>query len=137
MENNVFTLLEKDVMKLILAGDDPVLETLRQQFSSSTVESRENTVVGMYLNFNVPKDVKAVHEIPGVKSKFCFGDVGAVIGSQQQEVGFLLWIIDGRLAFLEGYSYGDDKWPEIIEEFNLSYFGDKHDLDELRKSWTL
>lgn len=134
MATNEFTPFEIEVVNRILDGRDAVLEALSQQFKLATVESREYTGVGIYVNFSLPETIKGVDEQLGVKARFCFGDVGAKV-DVQQEVGFLLWVIKGKLAFLEGYTYGDEKWPSTIAEYNLYYFGDNHDIEVLRKAW--
>ena len=73
-----------------------------------------------------------------VKPRFCFGDVEVIfkIGNRQQEVGFLLWIDGGFLECLEGYAYGDEKWPVIFDEFQVHYFtNNRRNLVELERSW--
>ncbi len=139
MNSLTFTPLESQVLDLLLAGKDPVLNVLRQQFHSSEVESRKYTGVGYYLKFNVPGNTPGLLEIPNVKLSFCFGDVDVVIttGNYQQRVGFLLWVENGYLDQLEAYTYGDEKWPEMIDEFHLRYLGNQRNLDYLRRDWEL
>lgn len=135
MSKDELLLLEKDVIRWILDGQDPVLESLRQQFSVATIGPREKTGVGIYLNLEIPITTRGVDALFGTRSRFCIGDVGAKIGAHHQEVGFLLWILEGRLSFLEGYSYGSEQWPEELTEYHLFYFGGNHDLDELKNNW--
>lgn len=74
-----------------------------------------------------------------VKQNFCFGDVGASFDqdNRKQEVGFLLWIKAGYVDCLEAYTYGFEKWPEEDTPFQLFYFGNKRDLEYLRRNWSL
>jgi len=130
-----YTSLEKEVLTWLLSGDDPVLEELRRQIASASIKSREYTGVGIYLNFDMVGNNQRTDVLFGTKSRFCFGDVGARIGSERQDVGFLLWVIDGHLSFLEGYAYGDEKWPTEIKEFNLYYFDDRRNINDLRRNW--
>jgi hypothetical protein len=79
------------------------------------------------------------NESSGVKSSFCFGDVDVVAlnGTFQQRVGFLLWIKDGYLESLEAYTYGDGKWPEKYDNFQINYIGNERNIKELRRNWEL
>jgi hypothetical protein len=46
------------------------------------------------------------------------GDVGAEIAGLQLGAGFLLFIRDGVVSFLEGFTY-DESWPERTDEFRI------------------
>jgi hypothetical protein len=70
------------------------------------------------------------------KPDFCFGDVDAQIDGLENGAGFLLWITDGRLDFLEGYTY-DGLWPTSIEEFKLCFLSEPRDIRALREKWFL
>jgi hypothetical protein len=137
MNDLTFTPLESQVLEWLLAGEDPVLNALQQQLRSSRIDSRLYTGVGIYLNIDVPRTNNNLLESWNVKLSFCFGDVDAVLvsGNDQQMVGFLLWVENGYIDSLEGYTYGLEKWPEKIDEFHLNYMGGERDLDELRRNW--
>jgi len=139
MNDLTFTSLENQVLEWLLAGDNPVLNMLRQQLHSSRIESRQYTGVGYYLKFDVPHNKNRLLESSKAKPSFCFGDVNVVIriGNYEQMVGFLLWVEDGYLDQLEVYTYGDEKWPDMFDEFKLSYMDDPRDLDDLRRNWEL
>lgn len=129
--------LEDAVLSKLLAGDDEVLEALRLQLAHATIKSRQMTGAGFYLNFSIPAAVEPIiATVPTIKSNFCFGDVAAHIDGLENGAGFLLWITDGRLDFLEGYTY-DEPWLTPIENFHLQYFSEPRDMDSLRKSWFL
>ena len=50
-----------------------------------------------------------------------FGDVVADIpGVKNGGLGFFLYVRDGYLHKLEGYTYGED-WPSNVSNFRLSY----------------
>lgn len=132
---NKFGELEKAVMDKLLQGEDVVLITLRNQFKLASVKSREATGVGFFLNFSLPKNILSLTEkVSNIKADFCFGDVGAKIKGLQYGAGFLLWIKDGKLHMLEGYSY-EETWPDKIEEFQLSYYSDPRDIAQLQQQW--
>jgi len=132
--NNImdgFTNLERSVMEMLLAGGDEVLAGLRCQFVTSTIASRETTGVGFYTTFNLPN---VVSRVAGGKS-FKFGDVNATMPCLQHGAGFLLFVKDGILEMLEGYTY-DEPWPSQIATFELSYVNAMRDWDTLRAIWS-
>ncbi len=45
--------IEHRVMQMLLAGEHPTLETLRQQFDRSSVSERDDTGVGFFTSFRV------------------------------------------------------------------------------------
>lgn len=118
--------LEKRVMEKLLQGEEPVLKRLRSQYNCASIVSIQHTGVGFYLQYLVPEQQR---NFPA-NLHFCFGDVQAYINDAVQPVGFLLWISDGKLDFLEGYTY-DMPWPENIIEFELEYFDEPRDLRKL------
>jgi hypothetical protein len=129
------TPLESKVLEWLLGGDDPVLVALRSQFASASIRSREMTGVGFYLYFSVPANTRKLHEEFDVKPRFWFGDVEASIDLLERGAGFVLWIEDGLLACLEGYTY-DEEWPEHIGDFSLRYVtGADRDLNLVRRWW--
>jgi len=129
---NILTEIESRAMELLLHGDDPVLEILREQLRVSKVITREFTGVGFFTYFKVPENTK---RIEGNKS-FKFGDVEAEIEGLKDGAGFLLHVEKGALDVLEGYSY-DESWPSDIRTFKVSYIhGPGRDISSLRKKWS-
>jgi len=126
-EAKTLTQFERDVLDRILRGDDPVIEALRRQLAAASVSGRQFTGVGFYTDFVVPDDVPRVHNVDeslGTESDFEVGDVGAIFEDANVEVGFILFVRRGRITFLEGYTYGDDTWPEREGKYRLFYFGE-------------
>jgi hypothetical protein len=78
------------------------------------VIARKNTGAGLYTTLD------ASHPLPlkGVASPL--GDVGATIAGLQHGMGFLLWLRDGYIHRLEGYSY-DESTSDI--DFERVAFG--------------
>lgn len=125
------TKLEKEIMNMLLDGDDEVLKSLRRQFLNCKVTKREMTGVGFFLDFEINSDID---ELLNGKS-FELGDVGAEIPGLNYGAGFLLFIRGGRISMFEGFSY-QEPWPEQVTDYELSYHsGGKRDLAALRKSW--
>lgn len=91
-----------------------MLEALRAQARSARV-SRETTGVGFFVTFELPPDAPVLERVD-----FELGDVHAVVKGLERGAGFVLFIRDGRLSMLEGYSY-DEPWPDPPGDFSLSY----------------
>jgi len=127
------TRLEREVMRMLLEGNDPVLHALRQQFAHSCVVRRELTGVGFFMTFDVSPEVP---QAAGGKS-FALGDVYADIKGLSHGAGFVLFVSAGVIDCLEGYTY-DEPWPPTVEEFELWYEGNKgkRDIDALKKKWS-
>lgn len=111
------TKLERAVLDKLLAGDHPVLATLRAQVAVCTVISRELTGVGFFSSLMVPP---AAPRAPVRGRAPPFGDVKANFRAVQHGAGFLLYVEDGALAMLEGYTF-DEAWPVDTDEFSLQY----------------
>lgn len=124
------TKLENEVLKMLLDGEDRILITLKEQLKNIKVKQRELSSAGFYTTFDMPEYAQAVE---GNKT-FRIGDVIGEFSTLENGAGFLLYIKDGKLDLLEGYSY-EESWPDQIVNFKLSYLGGKRDMEALRKSW--
>lgn len=127
-----FDKIEKAVMAKLLEGQDDKLAILREQYSQSIVKKREYSGTGFFTSFEIPD------HIPNLKisKSIQLGDVVAEIKGVKTGAGFVLFIKDGVIDFLEGYTYGDEKWPKEISEYKLSYLsGLKRDMGELQEKW--
>lgn len=109
-------LLERAVIRKLLDSDHPALVALREQFPQISVKSRERTGVGFFTEFAIAATAAAASVAPKIR----FGDVEATIPGLLHGAGFVLYIDDGLLRRLEGYTY-DEPWPERVEEFSLRY----------------
>jgi hypothetical protein len=120
--------IEKSVLEKLLAGDLPFIVQLRQQIAGCKVVKRELTGVGFYTTLEIPKSIHRTH---GLDIKF--GDVIAEIPKLSNGAGFLLYVKDGVLDMLEGYSY-DEAWPSSISSFSLKYVqGEQRDVKALER----
>jgi len=108
------TKLERAVLDMLLAGELPAAETLRAQVRVGRVVERRITGVGFFTTFAVPPDAPRVH------GSFQLGDVLARIEGLSHGAGFVLWVKNGALDMLEGYTF-DESWPHEILEFILEY----------------
>ena len=110
------TTLEDQVLEMLLRGEDAVLSVLRQQAKQLQVSSRKMTGVGFYTEFVVPSEVPRV---PG-RPTFKLGDVNGTADNVKHGLGFLLYVKDGALSMLEGYTY-DEPWPDDVRGLVLTY----------------
>src|SRR5579864_2949402 len=99
--------LEAEVMHMLLAGDHPVLAVLRHQREVVTVRDREFTGVGFFTNFAVPE---AAPRVPDV-DRLVIGDVYAELEGLKHTVGFLLFLRQGAIDFLECFGV-EDTFPQ-------------------------
>lgn len=113
---NSLTTLEQRVLEMLLSGRDEVLTILRQQAQGLQVSSREMTGVGFYTEFLVPPEAALV---PG-RPTFKLGDVNGTADNVGHGLGFLLYVKDGALSMLEGYTY-DEPWPDEVRGLVLTY----------------
>ena len=119
--------LENASLQLLLKGDDPVLEALRNQVIHIISREREFTGVGYYVHFALADNAPRLPNEPS----FGFGDVVADIDGLEFGVAIQLWVERGRLACLEVVTY-DETWPVEIGAFSIRYEKAPRDLDALR-----
>jgi hypothetical protein len=110
----MLTALEKAVLDAILDRSGDPYETLRRQLSYATVSRREFTGVGFYTNFAVPIDAPVRRDLPNTE----IGDVSVELPELKHGAGFVLFVRDGVIAFLEGYTYDED-WSDRTDEFSV------------------
>ena len=98
----VLSPLEQAVLDAIALQVPEVADALAGQQGKVRVTARENTGAGFYTTLDIP------HRLPieGVASPL--GDVGATVVGLQHGMGFLLWLRNGHIHKLEGYSYGEN-----------------------------
>lgn len=119
----MLTQFEHAVLAKLLDGDHPALPALRAQLRACKVTGREATGHGFFTNLSVDRGVEPV---PGAVSRMRIADVGADIEGLEHGAGFVLFVTDGFMDFLEGYSYGES-WPKAIDGFSLRFEGARVD----------
>ena len=111
MYGDPLTPLERDAIAVMLRHDHPVADALRHQLDACRVKHRERTGVGFYTDIVVPE----ARSVSGI-GHLTLGDAVAEIDGLQHGVGFVLFIRDGMLDQLEGYSF-DERWPEPVTTY--------------------
>lgn len=124
--------LANQVVEMLLSGKDEVLSILREQYKNANVVSEENDEVGFYINYQVDEATMIPDQY---NSTFQIGDVDGVVDDINGAVGFVLYIKNGYLIMLEGYTNIIDRWPEIDSKIKLKYETEQRDYLSLRRKW--
>ena len=118
---------EKVVMSALLAGEDPLLAALREQYSVATVRDREISASGFVTRFEVPPSVPAID-----RKLLHLDDLQVEVEGAKTPVDTALNVHNGRLRSLEcsvyegafprdpeitaAWYYGTARYPGITEE---------------------
>jgi len=102
---------ERQVMTALLAGDDPILETLRQQYAAASVSGREKTATGFITRFDVPLSVPAIG-----RKLLHLDDLQLQLAGVSTPADVSVHVHNGRLRSFECFIY-DGVFPEtpVIE----------------------
>jgi hypothetical protein len=99
-----------------------------EQYENSTIIKREFTGAGFYTYFQVNDESLSL----GNNVSFGLDCVHAEINGLEYGAGFILFIENGFIDNLEGYTYGGDKeWPEKITAYKFSVVNMDGSLTEL------
>ena len=110
-----FEEFEKAVMQKLIEEDTSINKILQEQYKKAKVENRNFTGVGFFTDFEIPEDTPRVIETV----KYGYGNVSGKINNI--DIGFILFIKDGIIICLEGYTYYDS-WPDIITHYELYHY---------------
>ena len=91
--------ISRALVPLLLQGDDPQLEILRNQWRTSNLSISSPSAWGFYADISVPQDtpIAAAANQGG-------GNAEIPVNSEIHPAGCVLYIVDGRLKFLEVYT---------------------------------
>ena len=124
--------LAETVIEMLLSGEEEVLYILRKQYESARVISEKESETGFYIDYQVDEKLKLTDNF---NCTFQIGDVDGTVDGIDEAVGFLLYIKNGYLIMLEGYTNIIDKWPERDSQIKLEYDAKIRDYSILRKKW--
>jgi len=112
---------EKQVMAGLLAGDDPLLATLREQYAAATVRDREKTTTGFVTRFEVPSSVRAIE-----RKLLHLDDLQIELEGARSPADTSVHVHNGRLRSLECFVY-DGTFPAEPSIQAAWYYGtEKH-----------
>src|SRR5687768_3566327 len=94
--------LAERLVPLLIQGTHPALAALREQYRRSRVKVVELTEAGFYLDFDVPLDAPLADP-----PDFAGGGASITLKGARCEAGCVLFVKQGRLATLEGYTYDE------------------------------
>jgi hypothetical protein len=94
-----------DLVRRLLTGSHPELVILRQQADQAELAGLTLTGAGFYAYFNVPPDAPRIGP-----NRVMGGNVHMAVAGLDNG-GCVLCVTDGRLDFLEGYTF-EGAWPE-------------------------
>lgn len=108
------TELEKAVIGSMLA--DKELKPIRGcvNFDAVAVSEREFTGLGFLTEFERSPELKLFED--GFTLRW--GKVGGRLNASRLETGYLVYIDDGYVTTVEGYTYGDT-WPAQVDKIEL------------------
>jgi hypothetical protein len=110
---------EKAVMSALLAGDDPLLATLREQYAAATVRDRERSANGFITRFEVPAPAPVIE-----RKLLHLDDLQVEVEGASTPVDTALNVHNGRLRSLECSVY-EGEFPESPRITAAWYYGTK------------
>ena len=110
---------EKAVMGALLAGDDPLLAALREQYAAATVRDREMNTGGFITRFEVPASAAPID-----RKLLHLDDLQIEVEGANTPVDTALNVHNGRLRSLECSVY-DGAFPREPVIKSAWYYGTK------------
>ncbi|HZB00489.1 MAG TPA: hypothetical protein VE800_00085 [Actinomycetota bacterium] len=108
--------LERRVLEMLVAGDEPRMRRLQAQLAVCRVRDRDMTGVGFFTTLHVDRSAAEPLDVASAR----LGDVSAEMEGVRHGAGFQLTIDEGYLDELEGYTF-DDPWPDEVHGLTLAY----------------
>ena len=106
--------LVERLLPLLVAGDHPASQVLRDQLRSAKVGTIELSGTGFFADIEVAADAPRV-----VPPDFAGGNAKIQLDGLPVEAGCVLFVRGGRLSMLEGYTY-DGEWEEDTQVLAVS-----------------
>jgi hypothetical protein len=108
---------EREIMRALLAGDDPLLEILRAQYDVATVRGREVTATGFVTRFDVASSAPAIG-----RKLLHLDDLQVELEGASTPVDASVHVHNGRLRSLECFVY-EGAFPEFPSIRAAWYYG--------------
>lgn len=122
--------LVQSTMEMLLNGETPTLQLLNEQWRNSSFIIEDKTSTGFFAKIKLEKKD---FQITDGNLNFEFGDVYGSTSTTPFAIGFVLFVKNGILDFLESYTFGADVYPEPKEIKLIYSTGDdkKRDIQKL------
>ena len=114
-----FTALEQAVLRAICEQHSVDRAPLEAQILTAAILKRENTGAGFYTHFTVERTSSAA--VGGQRLR---QGPAASINGLDHGMGFILWLKEGYLDCLEGYSYEESTTAIAFEEATFEILHD-------------
>lgn len=108
---------ERQVMTALLAGDDPILAALREQYAAATVRGRERTSTGFVTRFEIPATAPAIP-----RKLLHLDDLQVQIEGATTPADTSVHVHNGRLRSLECFVY-EGAFPDEPAIVSAWYYG--------------
>ena len=113
-----FLEFENEVMTRILNEEDITPDKrLAEQYKIAEVTDRKFTGRGFFTHYKIP-DGK--YRLDDDSLSTTLGNIGAKINDLKYGVGFVVFIKNGLISCLEGYTYGED-WFGEVDSYGFFY----------------
>lgn len=97
------------VVEMLLSGETDELRRLRNQYEAAET-TLERSTTGFFVHFDVPDDTEPIE----TKERTILRGVYATVDCLQHGMDFMLFVDDGRLSMLEGYTH-QEELPDDME----------------------
>jgi len=105
--------LARELMPLLLHGNDPRMELLRLQYQEASVAISDASLHGFYADISVPANAIRVEE-----PDHGAGDAVIPVKGEKHPAGCILYVVEGVLKFLEVYNHTAWVRPPVFETPN-------------------
>jgi hypothetical protein len=110
---------EQQVMRALLAGEDPLLETLRKQYAAAVVRDREVNATGFVTRFEIPAGAPLID-----RKLLHLDDLQVELEGTRSPVDASVHVHNGKLRSLECFVY-DGTFPTAPAIESAWYYGTK------------
>ena len=117
--DRTLTRLEKAILEQIAAAPQNRDLVIAEHLPFISVRSRDLTGVGMYVNFDDSSPPEVLSERLSEKDVFASNHI-VEIDTLKNGLGFALYAKDGKLDFLELFTYGMELWDGSYNSISFS-----------------
>lgn len=103
--------LERALLEKLLG--DPSRKPARKslQWNAINVKNRGMSEVGFLTEFDPSPELKVFDDAISLR----WGEVGARLNAAGIETGYLVYVDDGQITAVEGYTYSGEEWPSRVD----------------------